>query len=407
MATDKSSEIDKCDHRAIGMEQDLFFFDELSPGCSFWLPKGTIIYNKLMDLLKKEYRKRGFQEVITPIMFKKELWQTSGHWDKYKDNMFLIENDKEIHSLKAMNCPSHCLMFKHRIRSYKDLPIRFADFGVLHRNEASGALTGLSRVRKFQQDDAHCFCRQDQIKSEMLNCFGFLEDIYGKIFNFEFDVALSTRPDAFIGDEKVWDRAEAELVDALQTWRGKNWTVKQKDGAFYGPKIDIHLKDSAGKKHQCATIQLDFNLPERFQLEYKDEKQSVQRPVIIHRAIFGSFERFISILCEHYGGKWPFWLSPRQVKLVPVHDKFLYYAEEVAGKLKDAGFNVDIDDSDNTLNKKVRNAQTEQYNYILVVGQKEIDTKTVNVRYRDNDSKKEITIDDLLKEFNDLQIKYK
>jgi len=386
------------DHRKIGLMQDLFFFDELSPGSCFFLPKGAYIYNKLMSLLRKEYKKRGFSEVMTPNIFKKDLWEQSGHWEKYEKNMFKFECEKEIYALKPMNCPAHSLMFKHKIRSYRDLPLRFADFGVLHRNEMSGALTGLSRVRRFQQDDAHIFCRKDQIESEMINCFKFLEDIYITIFGFEFEVELSTRPDEYIGTLDLWDEAEAQLTNALTKW-GHSWKVDPKAGAFYGPKIDIHLKDALGRKHQCATIQLDFNLPERFQLEYTDKDQSSHRPVIIHRAIYGSFERFLSILCEHYNGKWPFWLSPRQIIILTIHENFLSYAQQVAEQLRSHDYMVDIDYSDHKITKKVRDAQVNQYNYILVIGQNEVDSQSVNVRYRDNNNKKMMTIDDLLKEF--------
>ena len=384
----------------IGIDQKLFFFDQSAPGCAFWLPNGTIIYNKLMNFIRNEYFKWGFDEVKTPIIAKKSLWDVSGHWEKYKENMFCFNRDDTEYALASMNCPKHCKMFGHCARSYRELPLRFADFGVLHRNEPSGSLTSLFRNISFCQDDAHVFCTYQQIKSEMQNALEFLTYVYSK-FGFQFEVGLSTRPDEFIGEIEVWDKAEKELTDVLNE-SGLDWYEKQKDGAFYGPKIDIHLTDSLNRKHQCATIQLDFQLPskERFDLKYVDENGESKTPVIIHRAIYGSFERFIAILCEHYNKKWPLWLNPKQIAILPISEKFLSYANQVKDELRKHKFYVDVDESDNTIPKKIRNAQDSQYNYILVVGQKEIDTKTVNVRYRDNDTKKMINVNDLIVELN-------
>jgi len=298
-------EAQRRDHRKIGKEQELFFFHELSPGSCFFLPHGARIYNTLMDLMKSEYRKRGFNEVVTPNMYNVKLWETSGHSLKYKEDMFTLEVEKEQFGLKPMNCPGHCLMFGHKERSYRELPIRFADFGVLHRNEMSGALTGLTRVRRFQQDDAHIFCKGDQLETEMTDCFDFLEKIYG-IFGFEFTLKLSTRPENYLGDIAVWNNAEKKLEDALEKYAPGKWELNAGDGAFYGPKIDITVSDALKRKHQCATIQLDFQLPERFKLEYRteypDSESTFARPVIIHRAILGSVERMIAILIEHFAG---------------------------------------------------------------------------------------------------------
>ncbi|XP_046857287.1 threonine--tRNA ligase 1, cytoplasmic-like [Xenia sp. Carnegie-2017] len=374
----------KRDHRKIGQEQELFFFHELSPGSCFFLPNGAHIYNTLVNFIKEEYWKRGFQEVVTPNIYSTKLWMTSGHWQHYSENLFKFEIEKEVYALKPMNCPGHCLMFDHRPRSWRELPLRMADFGVLHRNELSGALSGLTRVRRFQQDDAHIFCTMDQISSEIDSCLDFLRSVYD-IFGFTFNVELSTRPEKFMGELATWNEAEQKLTEALNKF-GQKWQINPGDGAFYGPKIDIKIFDALRRSHQCATIQLDFQLPERFNLTYASgEGDEKLRPVIIHRAILGSVERMIAILTESFGGKWPLWLSPRQVVVIPVSNKYDDYAEQVQKKLHTAGYRVDTDlDHGSTLNKKVRNAQLSQYNFILVVGEKEMVSETVNVRTRDN-----------------------
>ncbi|KAI8341381.1 hypothetical protein BC941DRAFT_416707 [Chlamydoabsidia padenii] len=383
-------EASKRDHRKIGREQELFFFHDLSPGSAFMLPHGARIYNALMDMIKEQYRVRGFTEVMTPNMFNLKLWNQSGHAAKYQENMFCLDVDKEKFALKPMNCPSHCLIFAHKERSYRDLPVRFADFGVLHRNEFSGALSGLTRVRRFQQDDAHIFCRQDQIDEEMTNCFEFMSHVYG-IFGFDFHLKLSTRPENFIGDIAVWDNAEKKLEAALVRFaeeKGFTWELNAGDGAFYGPKIDIVISDALRRKHQCATIQLDFQLPERFELEYRTDSTNASdvfsRPVIIHRAILGSVERVLGILIEHFAGKFPFWLSPRQVSVVPVAAPYFGYAEEITTRLNALGFYADADLSDNTLNKKIRNSELAYYNFVFVVGDEEQSSRSVNVRNRDD-----------------------
>jgi len=392
----------KRDHRKLGIQQDLFFFHELSPGSCFFQPKGAHIYNKLMDFIKEQYWKRGFQEVISPNMYNAKLWKTSGHWDHYAENMFRFDVEKEAFGLKPMNCPGHCLIFDHRPRPYKELPLRMADFGVLHRNELSGALTGLTRVRRFQQDDAHIFCRPDQIKEEMAGCLDFLKFVYG-VFGFTYQLRLSTRPEKFLGDIEVWNKAEKDLSDSLDSMEIP-WKLNPGDGAFYGPKIDITLQDALKRHHQCATIQLDFQLPVRFNLNYIDDKGEKQHPVMIHRAILGSVERMIAVLTESYGGKWPFWLSPRQAMVVPVGIPFNGYASEVASKLRAAGFCCEADTDDgNTMNKKVRNAQIAQYNFIFVVGEKEKSNGTVNVRTRDNKVHGEFSLAEVMDKFNRLR----
>uniref|UniRef100_H3BH99 threonine--tRNA ligase n=2 Tax=Latimeria chalumnae TaxID=7897 RepID=H3BH99_LATCH len=372
------------DHRKIGKEQELFFFHDLSPGSCFFLPRGAFIYNTLIDFIREEYHKRNFTEVASPNIYNSKLWETSGHWQHYSENMFSFEVEQEIFALKPMNCPGHCLMYDHRPRSWRELPIRFADFGVLHRNELSGALTGLTRVRRFQQDDAHIFCTMEQIEEEMKGCLDFLRTVYS-VFGFSFQLHLSTRPEKFLGDVMIWDQAEKQLENSLNEF-GEPWKLNSGDGAFYGPKIDIKIKDAIGRYHQCATIQLDFQLPIRFNLTYvgKDGEDK-NRPVIIHRAILGSVERMIAILTENYGGKWPLWLSPCQVMVVPVGPSCDEYAQQVGNQFFDAGFLADVDlDPGCTLNKKIRNAQLAQYNFILVVGEKEKAINAVNVRTRDN-----------------------
>lgn len=391
----------KRDHRKIGKEQELFFFHELSPGSCFFLPKGAYIYNTLIDLIKSEYRKRGFQEVVSPNIYNAKLWERSGHWQHYAENLFQFDVEKEKFALKPMNCPGHCLMFDHRQRSWRELPLRMADFGVLHRNELSGALSGLTRVRRFQQDDAHIFCQPEQIKEEIAGCLDFLKAVYD-VFGFTFKLYLSTRPEKYMGEIEIWNTAEKQLSESLDAF-GYKWEINPGDGAFYGPKIDIIIMDALRRPHQCATIQLDFQLPIRFDLNYVSggEDGEKKRPVMIHRAILGSVERMIAILCENYGGKWPFWLSPRQCIVVPVAPPFNEYANQVRQQLHDAGFmcEADVDDG-NTLNKKVRNAQIAQFNFILVVGEKELENKTANVRTRCTKVHGEHSIADIITKFS-------
>uniref|UniRef100_A0A8C6UWP0 threonine--tRNA ligase n=1 Tax=Neogobius melanostomus TaxID=47308 RepID=A0A8C6UWP0_9GOBI len=369
------------DHRKLGREQDLFFFHDLSPGSCFFLPKGAYIYNTLIELMRSEYRKRGFQEVVTPNIYNSKLWQTSGHWQHYSENMFSFDVEKETFALKPMNCPGHCLMFDHRPRSWRELPVRMADFGVLHRNELSGALTGLTRVRRFQQDDAHIFCSMDQIEGEIKGCLDFLRTVYD-VFGFSFKLNLSTRPEKFLGEPQIWDQNVALFL-----------------------QIDIEIKDAIGRYHQCATIQLDFQLPIRFNLTFvSHDGDDKKRPVIIHRAILGSVERMIAILTENYGGKWPLWLSPRQVMLVPVGPTCEEYAQKVRQEFHNAGFMSDVDlDPSCTLNKKIRNAQLAQYNFILVVGEKEKTSNTVNVRTRDNKVHGERSVEECIERLKQLK----
>ncbi|KAA8529546.1 hypothetical protein F0562_033655 [Nyssa sinensis] len=372
-------EVKKYDHRELGKQQELFFCHPLSPGSWFFLPHGARIYNKLMEFIRTQYRERGYQEVLSPNMYNMQLWETSGHAANYKENMFVFEIEKQEFGLKPMNCPGHCLMFDHRVRSYRELPLRLADFGVLHRNEASGALTGLTRVRRFQQDDAHIFCRESQIKDEVRGVLEFISSTYD-VFQFKFDLKLSTRPEKYLGDLATWEKAEADLTEALNE-SGKPWQINEGDGAFYGPKIDISVSDALNRNFQCATLQLDFQLPARFNLSYSaEDEKKIERPVMIHRAVLGSVERMFAILLEHYKGKWPFWLSPRQAIVCSVSEKSLPYAVKVRDQIHQAGYYVDVDSTDRTIQKKVREAQLAQYNYILVVGEEEANTGKVSVR---------------------------
>ena len=392
-------------------KQDLVMFHELSPGSAFWLPHGTRIYNKLIDFIKKQYWERGYDEIITPNIFNMDLWHKSGHAKHYKDDMFTFEVEGQEWAMKPMNCPGHCLMFGDSIRSYRDLPIRYADFGVLHRNELSGALTGLTRVRRFQQDDAHIFCREDQIIEEVLAALNFMKYVYD-VFGMTYKLELSTRPKKALGERELWDSAEASLEVAMNTFAGKgNWRVNPGDGAFYGPKIDIKVMDAMDRVHQCATVQLDFQLPIRFDLKYttdsKEEGKQFARPIIVHRAMLGSVERMFAVLCEHWGGKWPLWISPRQAMVIPIHKDFGDYADGIRQKLHMEGMYADVDLSKSTFQKKVRNAQIAQYNFQLVVGKSEVENGTVNIRTRENKVEGEMKVDDMIEMFKRLRDEYK
>ncbi len=375
-------EAKKRDHRLIGLNQELFFFHTLSPGSCFFLPQGAKIYNKMMEFIREKYWEYEYDEVITPNVYNFDLWKTSGHAAHYKENMFSFDVEKAEFGLKPMNCPGHCVMFGNRKRSFRELPMRLADFGVLHRNEFSGALHGLTRVRRFQQDDAHIFCRQDQMEKELAAFVKMLDEVY-EVFGLTYEMKLSTRPEGYLGELETWNKAEAALEAALNG-TGKEWKLNPGDGAFYGPKIDITVFDALKRRFQCATVQLDFQLPIRFNLSYVSEANEPERPIIIHRAILGSVERMFAILTEHFAGKWPFWLSPRQVMIVPVSEQSRDYAHEVRSVLRKEGFYCEVDDTDRKMQKKVREAQLEQWNYILVVGEGEKTNRTVNIRTRDN-----------------------
>lgn len=372
----------KRDHRKIGQELDLFWMHEYSPGSVFFLPKGAVIYNELIQFMRSEYQKRGFLEIISPQIFNKKLWETSGHWEHYRDNMFVMKIDEEEFSLKAMNCPSHVLVFKRSRHSYRDLPLRLADFGVLHRNELKGVLSGLVRVRKFSQDDSHTFCTEEQIQQEIMDLLDFTRFVYVDTFGMEFKANLSTRPEHFLGDAKLWDKAEKALAAALKA-KAMDFEVKEGEGAFYGPKIDFEIKDALGRLWQLATIQLDFQMPRRFEAEYVDKDDKPKTPVMIHKAILGSLERFMAILVEQYAGLFPLWLSPVHAVVLTIADRHEPFAKKVLQRLLESGIRAELNAGNETLNYKVREAQLQKIPFILVVGDKEEQSDSVNVRTRE------------------------
>ena len=372
-------EAKKRDHRKLGKELELFVFHDIAPGAPFWLPKGMIIFRELEKFIREELDKRGYEEISTPILVKKDLWERSGHWEHYKENMFILEVENEIYSLKPMNCPESTYVYKMKTRSYRDLPLRLAEIGRLHRNEISGALGGMFRVRQITMDDAHIYCRPDQILNEINELIDFINYVYG-IFKFEPAYYLSTKPDNAMGDPALWEQAENALKTALEQ-NGIKYGLKEKEGAFYGPKIDVQIKDALGRDWQVATIQLDFvMLPERFDLTYIDADGQPKRPVAIHRAIFGSFERFVGILTEHFAGNFPVWLAPVQVIVLPITDAQNDYAIEIYTKLKNLKIRAEVDTRNEKITYKIREAETKKIPYMLVVGEKEKTSGTVSVR---------------------------
>lgn len=387
------------DHRKLGVQLELFQFHDISPGSVFFLPKGAFVFNKLTAFMRTEYEKRGYKEVITPLIYDKSLWEMSGHWEHYKDNMFQVEMDGREASIKPMNCPSHMLIYKMGTKSYRDLPLRIADFAMLHRNEVRGALGGMTRVRKFSQDDAHLFVREDQIEEEVLGCIDFVKYIYSDIFDFEYDIVLSTKPENAMGSDEQWKNAENALEKALKKI-DMPYEINPGDGAFYGPKIDFRIRDSLKREWQCGTIQVDFQMPLRFGLEYEGSDGKAHTPVVIHRAILGSLERFMAILIEHYAGALPVWLAPVQAIVLPVSDKFNDYANEVVSKLKLQGIRCEMDDSNESLGKKIRNAEMMKIPYMLVVGEKEVAEKTVTVRDYATKEQKAMTAAEFIADFS-------
>jgi len=369
------------DHRKLGKELGLFTFHPWAPGSTFWLAKGATLYNTLADYMRDVLFPAGYVEVKTPIVFNKALWETSGHWTHYRENMFLVESrDGEEMGLKAMNCPGHMLVFGAEKRSYRDLPLRYHEQTPLHRNEASGTLSGLTRVRQFSQDDAHCFVAEDQIASEVEALLKLIQRVYGD-FGLPYSAKLSTRPAEFLGEVATWDHAEASLKAALEQ-AGQAYVVNEGDGAFYGPKIDFDVTDALGRKWQCATIQLDYQLPQRFDLRYVGADNAEHRPVVIHRAIFGSFERFMAILIEHFAGAFPLWLAPVQATVLPIADRHLDYARQVQARLAAAGLRATVDERQEKVNLKIRDAQLQKVPYMLVIGDREAADGAVAVRSR-------------------------
>ena len=377
----RMEEAKKRDHRKLGKELGLFAIMEEGPGFPFFLPKGMVLKNLLIDYWRELHTREGYVEISTPIILSRHLWENSGHWDHYKDNMYTTVIDEEDYAVKPMNCPGGMLVYKVEPRSYKDLPMRVGELGLVHRHEKSGQLHGLMRVRCFTQDDAHIFMTEDQIQDEIKGVARLIDEVYSK-FGFKYHVELSTRPEDSMGSDADWEMATDALRGALEDL-GLDYVVNEGDGAFYGPKIDFHLEDSIGRTWQCGTIQLDFQMPQRFELEYTGADGEEHRPIMIHRVAFGSIERFIGILIEHYAGKFPTWLAPVQVKILPVSEKFADYAKEVSDSLKAAGIRVETDDRNEKLGYKIRSAQMEKVPYMLIVGEKEVEEKAVSVRKRD------------------------
>jgi len=389
------------DHRRLGKELDLFHFHPFAPGAAFWTPKGTALYQALAQSMRELALDNGYVEVKTPLLFNKGLWEISGHWGKYRENMFLVldtETGEHDFSLKPMNCPSHHLYFGMKRHSYRDLPLRLHTQDVLHRNEASGTLSGLTRVRQFAQDDAHIYCLESQVPDEVKRFVALLDQVYRSV-GLEYTAKFATRPPQRIGDDALWDRAESLLRSALDSL-GLPYELKEGDGAFYGPKIDFDVSDSIGRKWQLGTIQLDYNAPERFDLTYIGEDNSEHRPAVLHRAIYGSFERFIAILIEHFAGAFPIWLAPVQASVLPLSEKFVDYAAEVEKKLKAAGLRVEVDRSDEKLGAKIRDAQLKKIPYMLIVGEKEATTGTVGLRKRTGEQST-LSVEELIVQLKD------
>lgn len=373
-------EAKKRDHKKLGKELELFMISEYGPGFPFFLPKGMIIRKELENFWYKEHTKEGYEFIKTPIMLNKELWELSGHWYNYRENMYTSEIDDKTFAIKPMNCPGGMLVYKNSLHSYKDLPLRIGELGQVHRHEASGALNGLFRVRTFTQDDAHIFMREDQIEEEVIRLINFIDRMYA-VFNLSYDIELSTRPEEkYIGDLNIWNKSERALEDACHK-AGHDCKINEGDGAFYGPKLDFHIRDSLGRVWQCGTIQLDMNLPERFDLTYVDKDGSKKRPVMLHRVIYGSIERFIGILIEHYAGAFPLWLSPVQINVIPVNNEYhLEYAHKVLDTLRENNLRVELDMRDEKLGYKIRESQTKKIPYTLVIGNNERDKSTITYR---------------------------
>ncbi len=373
-------EAEKRDHKKLGKQLDLFSIHEEAPGMPFFHNKGTFIYETIKEYLTQELRALNYELNLTPIILNKKLWLQSGHWDHYQDNMYFTKIDKQDFAVKPMNCPGNILIFKSKLHSYRELPIKAGEYGLVHRHELSGVLNGLFRVRMFTQDDAHIYCTEKQLKDQIIELIDLINRVYST-FGFTSELELSTRPEKAMGSKKTWDSAEKSLTQALKVKKLK-YKINKGDGAFYGPKIDFHIKDAIGRSWQCGTIQLDFQMPEKFDLTYEGKDGKKHRPIMLHRTILGSFERFMGVLIEHFAGKFPLWLSPVQVKVLTVTDRANKFAEKVANELKQAGIRVEIDDRSESISKKVREATLEKVNYILTLGDKEVKNKTLAVRQR-------------------------
>ena len=390
----RREEAEKRDHRKLGKELDLFSMHEEGPGFPFFHPNGMVLRNNLLNWWRGVLEENGYGEILTPIILNEALWHRSGHWDHYKDNMYFTKIDDGDYAVKPMNCPGSILVYNSNNHSYRDLPIRLAEYGVVHRHELSGALHGLFRVRTFTQDDAHVYCLFSQVKDEVFKMIDLADYLYST-FGFKYSIELSTRPDDYMGDLDAWNLAEKNLKEALEE-KNLPYTINEGDGAFYGPKIDFHLEDAIGRTWQCGTIQLDFQLPENFDLTYVDENGERQRPVMLHRALLGSVERFMGILIEHFAGKFPLWLSPVQVEIIPVSDKFKDYAQKVADKLHAEGLRVHLDGRTEKVGYKIREAQVKKINYMLVIGEKEETSGKLSVRKRSGEEVQDVDVDEFI-----------
>ena len=391
-------EAKKRDHRKLGKELGLFLLNDAGPGFPFFLPNGMILRNSLTDYWIKYHLSKGYKQINTPVILSRSLWETSGHWDHYKDNMFTLKIDNIDYAVKPMNCPGAIIVYQNDLHSYKDLPLRFAELGLVHRNEKSGELHGLMRVRNFTQDDAHTFLTKEQIEDEVLNIIELYDHMY-KLFDFDYKVELSTMPIDHMGSLEDWEKAELGLKNALDK-KNVKYILNEGDGAFYGPKIDFHLKDCLGRTWQCGTIQLDFQLPQKFNLEYIDSSGNKQMPIMIHRACFGSIERFIGILIEHFSGAFPLWISPTQVVIIPVSEKTNEYANKIYNELLNNNIRVRIDDRTEKMGYKIREAQMEKIPYMIIVGQKEMADNTISIRERFHEENKILNLSDFINELN-------
>ncbi len=382
------------DHRKLGRELGLFHFSDVSPGAAFWLPAGTSMYNALVSLSREMGSERGYSEVKTPLIYDAELWKISGHWGKYKENMFTVQVEEREMGVKPMNCPGHAHLFNSSRHSYRDLPVRYSEPGLLHRNEASGVLHGLLRVRHFAQDDAHIFCSEEQIQDEVAGCLEFAFATY-HLFDFDVRLELSTRPEQRVGSDELWDRAEEALTNALDS-QGLSYELNPGDGAFYGPKIDMHMTDSLGRSWQLGTVQLDYNMPERFGLSYTGADNAEHRPVMIHRALFGSYERFIGIMIEHYGGEFPLWLAPVQAIVLPISERLNDYAGTVRERLRAVGVRVELDDRGESVGRKIREAELRKIPYMLIVGDREAESDSVSLREHRSGDRGSVPVGELI-----------
>jgi len=398
---DRLEKAKRSDHRKIGKDLDLFSFHDEAPGFPFFHPKGMIMIIILLDYWREEHKKEGYQEINTPIILSNQLWKTSGHWDNYRENMYFIKIDEDEYAVKPMNCPGTIIVYKTNQHSYKELPVRIAELGLVHRHEKSGVLHGLFRVRSFTQDDAHIFCTEEQAEEEVSKIIGLIDRVY-KVFGFDkYHLELSTKPEKRIGTDMMWEKAENILKKAIER-RGLEYVINEGEGAFYGPKIDFHILDCLGRTWQCGTIQLDFAMPEKFDIEYMGENNVRHRPVMIHRTVLGSIERFLGILIEHYSGNMPPWLAPQQIIVLPISEKFYDYGTEVYANLEKKGFRVEIDNRVESLNKKIRQAEVKKIPYMIIVGKNEQDTGTITVRKKSGGDMKEIKLSDFTGELKEV-----